>query len=161
VRAALWLRFALGTCVAFGSLLILSPRAPQRRVPAPVAAAIGAAAGLLLYVTVSRRRPFAPRGLTPAFGLLALAAANEELVWRRVVLGELLRSGPVAAAAGSTLGFALAHRAQPGLHLGTGAAFSALYLATGTLAACIAAHWIYNSFLVTLGERTSRRERPP
>ena len=82
--------------------------------------------------------------------MLVVAAAAEEVVWRRVVLGELLRAGPLAALAGSTLGFALVHRTRQSLHLGTGAAFGGLYLATGALAASIAAHWAYNVFLLTL-----------
>jgi membrane protease YdiL (CAAX protease family) len=90
-----------------------------------------------------------------------VAAASEEIVWRRVVLGELLRVGPLAAVAGSTLGFALVHRTRQTLHLGTGAAFGSLYLATGALAASIAAHWAYNVLLLTLAARRARREGSP
>ena len=100
-------------------------------------------------------------GVMLATMLLVLAAASEEIVWRRVVLGELLRAGPLAAAAGSTLGFALVHRARQALHLGTGAAFAGLYLATGVLAAAIAAHFVYNVLLLTLAERWTRPERAP
>jgi membrane protease YdiL (CAAX protease family) len=85
--------------------------------------------------------------------LLALAAAGEEIVWRRVVLGELLRTGPIVALVGSSLGFALAHRPRQGLHLGTGAVFGGVYLATGALAACIAAHWVYNVLLLLVSRR--------
>ena len=78
------------------------------------------------------------------------------------MLGELLRSGPIVALAGSTLGFAFAHRARPGLHLGTGAVFGGVYLATGALAACIAAHWTYNVLLLCRpGERASGSEPSP
>ncbi len=94
------------------------------------------------------------------FGFLALAAANEEVLWRRVMLGELLRSGVVAALAGSTLGFALAHRARPGLHLGTGLAFGGVYLATGALGASIAAHLTYNLCLLSLRARVEPSSEP-
>ena len=76
--------------------------------------------------------------------VLGLAALNEEIVWRRVLLGELLFEARSAALAASALGFAISHRARPGLHLGTGAAFGAVYLATGALTASVAAHWAYN-----------------
>ena len=89
--------------------------------------------------SVSRRRRLA---------ILGLAAVNEELLWRRLVLGGILPSGALAALAVSTLGFALAHRARPALHLGTGATFGGLYLATGALAAPVAAHWAYNTLLL-------------
>ena len=74
--------------------------------------------GWLLY----RRRRAAP-AVRPAAAVPAALArarcprrrgANEELVWRRVVLGELLRAGALAALAVSTLGFALAHRGPAG-----------------------------------------------
>ena len=63
----------------------------------------------------------------------------------------------VLALAGSTLGFALAHRARPGLHLATGVAFGGVYLATGALAACIAAHLTYNLCSSALRERLEPR----
>ena len=59
---------------------------------------------------------------------------------------------PILALAGSSLGFAFAHRAR-GLHLGTGAVFGGVYLATGALAACIVAHWTYNVLLLWLSGR--------
>src|SRR5262249_30740830 len=78
---------------------------------------------------------------------LGLCAANEELLWRRLLLGELLIAGPVAALALSSAGFAIAHRRARLLHVGTGSAFGALYLATGLLSASIAAHWAYNALV--------------
>ncbi len=113
---------------------------------------------------VARHRPYVPP-LVPAAlaacAVLVVSAASEEVVWRRVVLGELLRAGPLAALAGSTLGFALVHRTRQGLHLGTGAAFGGLYLATGALAAAIAAHSSYNVLLLMLAEHRSRRAGAP
>ncbi len=120
------------------------------------ATVMGAGVGVILYATIAKRRPFLPAFLPDTaakLAFLALAAANEEVLWRRVVLGELLRSGAVAALAGSTLGFALAHRGRPGVHLGTGLAFGGVYLATGALGACIGAHLTYNLCLLSLRER--------
>lgn len=137
-------------------LAILTPPRPELRLPALTATTVGMAAGVILYAAVARRRPFLPVFAPNAVarcGVLALAAANEEVLWRRVVLGELLHSGRGAALAGSTLGFALAHRARPALHLGTGVVFGSLYLATGGLLACIAAHLTYNLCLLSLRER--------
>jgi membrane protease YdiL (CAAX protease family) len=161
VRSAVWCRLAFAVTLAAGLLVVLAPAAPASRLEPVPAAAAGAVVGLLLYLVVVRRRPFAPPLVPPtlaACAVLVVAAGAEEVVWRRVVLGELLRAGPGAAVAGSALGFALAHRARPGLHLGTGAAFGGLYVATGALAASIAAHWAYNVFLLALAERGRARE---
>ena len=119
--------------------------------------ALGVVVGLVLSFAVARRRPSLGRAGVPELAFLAAAAAGEEALWRGVVLGELLSSGIPAAFAGSTLGFALAHRGRPGLHLGTGAAFGCVYLATGVLAASIAAHWIYNALLLS---RLAREREP-
>jgi membrane protease YdiL (CAAX protease family) len=145
--AGVWLRVGATTALAGASVVGLSPPHPELRT-APVAAAMGGAiVGLVLFTAVARRRPQVP----PAT-LLGLLAANEELIWRRVLLGECLRVGVVAALAGSTFVFAVAHRARPGLHLCTGAIFGGLYVATGVLAASIAAHWTYNLLLSTVAE---------
>jgi membrane protease YdiL (CAAX protease family) len=152
----LWARFTLATAISVALLLMLSPPRPETRVPALAALMAGICTGFILFAIVARERPFLPAllsGLAPRCAILALAAANEEVLWRRVVLGELLGSGSVAALAGSTLGFALAHRARPGLHLATGLTFGGLYLGTGALGACIAAHLAYNLCLLTLRER--------
>ena len=164
LRVSILVRLALGAAIAVSLLAAFAPEAPPARLGCFAAIASGAVAGLVLYVAVSRRRPFIPPLLPSALAacaVLVVAAASEEIVWRRVVLGELLRAGPVAAVAGSTVGFALVHRARQGLHLGTGAAFAGLYLATGVLAASIAAHWAYNVLLLTLAERRSREESVP
>jgi membrane protease YdiL (CAAX protease family) len=87
---------------------------------------------------------------TQAF--LALLATNEEIVWRRVVLGELLDTSVLAAIFVSTAGFAL-HRSRRRLQLGTGAVFGALYISTGALAASVAAHWAYNALVGALVDR--------
>jgi membrane protease YdiL (CAAX protease family) len=163
LRSTIWCPLAFAALLAAGLLLLLAPDAPQPRLGPPAAAAVGGAAGLLLYCAVARRRPYGPPPTPPvvaACAVLIVAAASEEILWRRVVLGELLRAGPFAAVAGSTLGFALAHRGRPALHLGTGAAFGCLYLATGALIASIAAHWSYNVLLLTLTRRGRASEGP-
>ena len=164
MSAPVVVRLGLGAAIAALLLAALTPAEPPARLGLLAATASGAVAGLLLYVAVSRRRPYVPPPIPSALAawvVLVVAAASEEVVWRRVVLGELLAAGPVAAVAGSTLGFALVHRARQGLHLGTGAAFAGLYLATGVLAASIAAHWAYNVLLLTLAERGARRHGVP
>lgn len=149
---------AVTACTWFVLAGLLSPPHPGRRVPAPAGAVAGLAAGMLTSAVVLRRERVTRRapelvarvlrlpGAKVAF--LALGAVNEELLWRRLVLGGILPAGAVAALAVSTLGFALAHRARPALHLGTGATFGGLYLATGVLAAPVAAHWAYNTLLL-------------
>jgi membrane protease YdiL (CAAX protease family) len=87
---------------------------------------------------------------------LGLWAAVEEVIWRRVVLGELLRAGAVTALVASTVGFALTHRMRPAIHLTTGGAFGAVYLSTGVLAASIAAHWTYNLLVDAFVHRLPR-----
>jgi membrane protease YdiL (CAAX protease family) len=151
-----WARFALASVLSITLLATLSPPRPELRIPALTATAVGAGAGAILYATVAKRRPSLPLLLPDAVArcfVLALAAANEEVLWRLVILGELLHAGAAAALAGSTLGFALAHRARPGLHLGTGFVFGGLYLATGALGASIAAHLTYNLGLLALREQ--------
>jgi membrane protease YdiL (CAAX protease family) len=152
-------RLAAGTALALGLLLLVAPARPTAQLWPPAACAVGMLAGLVLYVAVTRSRPYIPPPLPPAFAactVLVIAAASEEVVWRRVVLGELLRAGPVPALAGSTLGFALVHRTRQLLHLGTGAAFGGLYVVTGVLAASIAAHCAYNVLLLSLADRRVR-----
>jgi membrane protease YdiL (CAAX protease family) len=93
--------------------------------------------------------------------LLGLLAINEEIVWRRVLLGEFLTAGVIPALAASTVGFALAHRARL-LHLVTGATFGGLYLATGAIAASVAAHWVYNALVsASLDPGTARSGLAP
>jgi membrane protease YdiL (CAAX protease family) len=161
MRGTILVRLSLGLALALALLLLLAPPEPAGRIGPVAALAAGGLAGLGLYLAVSRQRPYVPPPAPAALAacaVLAAAAASEEIVWRRVVLGELLAIGPLAALAGSTLGFALVHRARQAVHLGTGAAFGGLYLATGALAASIAAHWSYNVLLLTLAERRRRRE---
>jgi membrane protease YdiL (CAAX protease family) len=163
----LWSRVAIVTAASFGLALWLEPPGPPRHVHAGAAVAIGGGVGLVLFVALARRRPTIPRAagsfgaLLANVGFFGLWATNEELVWRRVILGELLVVGALPAFAASTVGFALMHRARPGLHLLTGGAFGAVYLATGALAASVAAHWTYNVLVGALAERELRRAHAP
>ena len=146
--SALWLRTGATVAASIALLVALAPEQPSVRLPWPAALAVGACAGLLLYMAGTRRRPRLPRVHGPVsllvarHGFLGVWAASEEIVWRRALLGELLARGALAALALSSLAFGLAHRARRGLHFGTGAAFGAVYLGTGMLSASIVAHWI-------------------
>lgn len=157
-----WLRVALATSVALALALALAPPQPAVRLAPAAAAVLGAAAGTLLFVCVTRRapRPSNPRRRTAIVLakqlVLGLCATNEEIVWRRVVLGELLPAGAFSALAASSAGFAVVHRRARPLHVLTGTVFGCLYLSTGVLAASVTAHWTYNAFVGTLVQR-----RPP
>jgi membrane protease YdiL (CAAX protease family) len=152
----LWARIVLTTAFAGALLLAMSPARPATRLPWTVALAAGGAAGILLFGGIARRAPRLPSGrggvpiLVAKQGVLGLWAANEEILWRRTVLGELLPVGALAAVAASSLGFALAHRRRQMVHLSTGACFGGVYLATGSLGASVAAHWLYNALVGTL-----------
>jgi membrane protease YdiL (CAAX protease family) len=155
----LWARIVLTTVLAGVLLLAVSPARPASRLPWAVALATGCAAGVMLFIGAARRAPRLPsvRGGVPILvakqGVLGLWAANEEILWRRIVLGELLPVGALAAVAASSLGFALAHRRRQVLHLSTGACFGGVYLATGSLGASVAAHWLYNALVGTLADQ--------
>jgi len=156
---ALWLRLAAGAAVTAACLVVFAPPRPAGRLPLAAAGPVGGCCGIALFALVTRRRPRLPaaRGrlllLAVRLAVFGLWAANEEVVWRRVALGELLPAGVVPALALSTVGFALLHRARPLLHLGSGGAFGALYLSTGALGATIAAHWTYNVLVGALVDR--------
>jgi membrane protease YdiL (CAAX protease family) len=142
--AALWIRIGAITALSAALLMLLVPDRPPARLPWLAALPLGLCAGAALFSAITRRRPrFQPVALARMafFGLLA---TNEEVVWRRVALGELLRVGFVPALVASSVGFALMHRTRRAVHLGTGGAFGAVYLSTGALTACVAAHWTYN-----------------
>jgi membrane protease YdiL (CAAX protease family) len=156
--AAFWGRVAVATAVAASLAIVLAPPHPHARVPAPLAPALGVAAGAALFAAALRRPPaFARLGSAPAAVckqlFLGLCAANEEVLWRRVLLGELLPIGPLLAVGISSAGFAVAHRRARSLHVCTGAAFGALYVGTGFLGASIAAHWVYNALVASLAKR--------
>ena len=152
-----WTRVTTVTALAIALRLALSPPQPPVRTASALALALGAVVGAVLFGTVSRRRPsFAATRRRHALGrqlFLGLCATNEEILWRRTLLGELLPVGSVVALLVSSAGFAAAHRRSRLLHTGTGFVFGALYLATGVLGASIAAHWVYNAFVGSLLQR--------
>jgi membrane protease YdiL (CAAX protease family) len=152
-----WTRVASVTALAVSLWLALSPPQPRTHLAPALALALGIAAGTVLFGAVSRRCPsFARALIRRALGrqlFLGLCAANEEIVWRRTLLGELLPAGSAVALVVSSVAFAVAHRRSRLLHVGTGSVFGALYLATGVLAASIAAHWIYNALVGSLLQR--------
>jgi membrane protease YdiL (CAAX protease family) len=153
-RLLLW-----GTAFAAAAALGLPAFRPSLR--GPVAVPLGVLVGLCLFCILAGR----PRvGRVPAVatvvrsGWLLAAAAFEEIVWRGVALAFLVpRSGPAAALAATTAGFALAHRTQGragAVHVVTGAGFGGAFLVAG-LAAAVSAHVAYN-VLVDLALRARR-----
>jgi membrane protease YdiL (CAAX protease family) len=122
--------------------------APPVRVGTAAAVGVGLGAAVLLYAALARGR-----GPAPARPLaLALAAAvSEEVVWRWGVLAATApRVGWAAAVALAATGFAYRHTRGAGLvtYLLLGAAFGAVFVATGRLAAAIAAHAGYNTLVL-------------
>lgn len=165
--ARLWARIVASTALSVVLYALLAPPHPEPHLSSLVALLAGACAGTALFVVLVRRRPrvgFRPGSPLVFLGLqgyLALWAANEEVIWRRVVLGELLGVGVAAALLASTFGFALAHRSRPFFHVGTGAVFGAVYLLTGALGASVAAHWTYNALVRGNVLRNRNAERVP
>jgi membrane protease YdiL (CAAX protease family) len=150
-RGALLLQ--AGYAVAAACLLAFAQiAAPPRRLTLPAAAAAGIAAGAVLYVLLVRRAAATPwRLLLPALA----GAVSEEVVWRWGVLaGTAPRLGWGGALALSSVGFAYRHTRSDGLaaYLALGLGFGGVFLATGRLAAAVAAHAAYNA-LVLLGGR--------
>jgi membrane protease YdiL (CAAX protease family) len=154
-----WLRLAAVTAATVSLAVTVTPPRPHGRLAWPLAAAVGAGVGALLFALVARRQPLPPgrraAGAQAARQLLLVVyAVNEELLWRRLLLGELLAVGALTALVVSSAGFGTGHRRARRLHAATGATFGSLYLATGSLGASIAAHWVYNAFVSSLARRT-------
>ncbi|HEY1367948.1 MAG TPA: ATP-binding cassette domain-containing protein [Gaiellaceae bacterium] len=155
-------------------LLVTSavPR-PEAHTSPTAALVLSAVAGALLFrVFVGRHRRVvaclrAGAQSVPALvPLVALGAATEESVWRLGALqGFRGVVGLPAAFVGSSLLFALAHGARAlrplSLHALSGAAFGAIFLATGRLTAAIAAHGTYNALVLAAaaGERRGASAR--
>ncbi|HLM35937.1 MAG TPA: CPBP family intramembrane glutamic endopeptidase [Gaiellaceae bacterium] len=159
-----WTRVAVSTVVGAVTLVAVDPPRPEARLSWAVAVPAGAAAGLALFVAVARRRASPLRAApTPAATLafLALFALNEEVIWRRLVLGETLRGGAVAGVAVSTIAFALMHRVRRATHLVTGAVFGCTYVFTGSLAASVVAHWTYNVLVAAVLPRARAPAEAP
>lgn len=167
-RASLW---------AGAFALVLLADLPRHVPPFPVdsmAIPVGALTGAALFGALARRS-IDWRGLersrTPALLRRALPIAGrsayEEAIWRGLAFGLLIPIvGAVLALLLTTVAFALAHARRQGwgavVHLGTGAAFGAVFYLLGSVVAAATAHVTYN-LLITLGleaERGTRLFRP-
>jgi len=130
--------------VAAGLILVFArisaPHAHTGDGPA-VLAGLGVAVVLYLALARGAERP-SRRLVVPA----AAGAASEEIVWRWGVLaGTAPLLGWMGAFALSTAAFAGRHtRTATGAYILLGGAFGGVFLATGRLAAAIAAHAGYN-----------------
>ncbi len=150
--AALWARVAGSSALAAATVVAADPPTPTAEAPSAATVAAGVVVGVVLFAAVVHRAPWRaterrlPTLLT-VHAFLALCALNEEVVWRRLVLGEALPVGAPAAVGVSALGFALVHRSRRRLHLVTGTAFGVAYVLTGSLVSPIVAHWTYNSLV--------------
>jgi ABC-2 type transport system ATP-binding protein len=151
-RLTAWVAVAIGAALIAPDVRPLDPTLH----PAGEALAFGCIVGAACFLLLARRRispsAFAalPRRRLFARGVVLTAkSAEEEAVWRALVLGVLARPfGAPTALAVSTVLFAAAHVERLGrracAHLATGALFGLAYLATGRLLAAIAAHCAYN-----------------
>lgn len=152
----LWLGIVGYWIGAAASLALYRPSAIVAVVPRSLAVPLGAASGIALFVGVARCLPRPPVSLLLALVLSASAVA-EEIVWRRLLLGELAqRSGALLALAAVSALFAFTHRNRRLLHAGTGAAFGGLYLVSGSLAAVCVAHAGYNLSVAGMARTPSR-----
>ena len=126
---------------------------PPPRLPELAAAAIGLVVAVVLCALLARGRDSPRRSLlVPAL----IAGASEEIVWRWGVLAGLAPLVGWGAAFGlSTVGFAYRHTRGEGLvaYLLLGGAFGGVFLATGRLAAAIAAHAGYNALAILRADR--------
>ena len=110
----------------------------------------GALAAGALFLALARTIPQFARVPAARAAALVTSSTAEELFWRWGVLSGLAAVLGIAPAfALATLGFALAHWRQAGLlsvrvHIGTGATFGVLYVATGNVLSPIVAHAGYN-----------------
>lgn len=140
-----------------GLAAAVAPRVDPLLVHRPVTAlSVGICAGAILFATLARK------GISPAAVatiprdrlvtralVLTVKSAQEEAVWRALLLGALVGPlGRVGALATSTVLFAAGHVGRQGARaaqqLATGAVFGLVYLATGRLGAAIGAHATYN-----------------
>lgn len=151
-RLGLWITVAIGGALVAPDVRPLDPTVG----PLSEALVLGCLAGAAVFLLLARR-PIGRSALSalPGRRLLARSAvltaksAEEEAVWRGIVLGLLLPPlGPFGALASSSVLFAGAHARRLGrrawAHLATGAAFGLAYLATGRVLAAMAAHSTYN-----------------
>jgi ABC-2 type transport system ATP-binding protein len=147
-------RTGIESAVAAVLLAVAEIPSPTPTVPFVAAVVAGIAAGgvLVPLLALTPRIPLRPkrgraRLLLAAGAVLAIGSACEEIVWRWAVMGTLAQTWGIGwAYLASTAGFALSHGSGRAIavHLLTGATFGGVYIATGSLASCIAAHVAYN-----------------
>ena len=93
-----------------------------------------------------------------------IVGAAEEIIWRGWALQALLPHGVVLALLLTTVGFAAMHGyaqsfAGVRTHLVTGLCFGLVVMITGSLAAAVVAHSIYNGLVVAAASAHSDREQ--
>lgn len=126
----------------------------------------GVLVGLLLFATIARRQAVAthsslpPRRLVARSAVLTLKSAQEEALWRALLLGSLVAPlGRLGALALATVLFSAVHVWDQGrralVHIATGGVFGAVYVGTGRLSAAVAAHAAYN---VAIGAASPAKE---
>lgn len=154
-RARPWLELGLLAALAAAVVVAVpeSRHAPTLGLVASVGVGAVTGVGIALALAggppLSRLRPAALAGRRLGVGgVLVLAAAGEETVFRRGIVDALAAPAgvPGAVAAGAAC-FALVHGPAPrrlAVHAVTGSAFGAVYALTGRLAAAVAAHAAYN-----------------
>ena len=162
-------RLVLWAVVALAAALVAPPLEPLDDTLARPgeALAAGVVVGVGAFAFLARRpfpleavgRASRPR-LAARSAILAVKSAQEEALWRGVVLGSLaVVIGRAGALAASSVLFAAAHvprqRSRAVVHLATGSGFGLVYVTTGRLLAAIAAHTAYNLLVgaATLAER--------
>ena len=147
---------ALALCATMVAALAVAPPVDPIVSVGAFAPLAGIASGVVLFCVLSRRsipyqgvRRAPKRRLLARSLVLSLKSAQEEAVWRGVVLGVAVSAaGRAAALVLSTAAFAAAHLSSQGsralVHVGTGAVFGAAYVVTGDLTAAIGSHTAYN-----------------
>jgi len=162
-RLGTWIAVAVAASLAAPTVRPLDPTVR----PLSEAIVLGCLAGGFGFVVLARRRIAASAfSALPRTRLLARSAvlttksAEEEAIWRGLVLGALVPPlGPFGALASSSALFAAAHVRRLGrrarTHLVTGSLFGLVYLVTGRIVAAMAAHSTYNVLVgLAVGART-------
>jgi len=154
-RLGVWLAVAIGGALVAPNVRPLDPTVR----PLSEAIALGGVAGGSVFLLLARRSIAAsalsalPRKrLLARSAVLTARSAEEEAIWRGIVLGLLVPPlGPLGALASSSALFAGAHVRRLGrrawAHLATGSTFGLAYLATGRILAAMAAHSTYNALV--------------
>jgi membrane protease YdiL (CAAX protease family) len=171
VPAPGWHELLFGGLLVAGLVALGTPAVAGPHLRASVALPIGVATGAALFTALAGRSRFDPVRLlvrrlarVPArtLVLVSLRGAAEEVAWRGFLLGALAAiATPAGALLATSLAFSLAHANAQGrqrlAHLAAGLTFGAVFLLTGQLAAAVAAHLVYNAFVVLAAPRMDAR----